>query len=67
MAQLSNLINCKVRVVDGLCKVHEYEQAYLSTVAAAEDALDRFTHPIFSIQVKATGKSLFNLPNIRVS
>ena len=67
MAQLSNLINCHVRVVDGLCKVHEYEQAYLSTVAAAEDALDRFAHPIFSIRVQAVGKCLFTVPNVRVS
>lgn len=67
MAQLSKLINCQVRVVDGLCKVHEYEQAYLSTVAAAEDALDRFAQPIFSVRVRAVGKCLFNMPNVRVS
>ena len=67
MAQQSNFINCKVRVVDGLCKVHEYEKAYLSTGAAAEDALDRFAHPIFSIRVKAVGKCLFTVPNVRVS
>ena len=67
MAQLSNLIHCHVRVVDGRCKVHEYEQAYLSTVSAAEDAFDRFEHPIMSIIVKANGQCLFNVPNVRVS
>ena len=39
MAQLSNLILCRVRVVDTLCKVHIYERAYLSTSDAILDAM----------------------------
>lgn len=42
MAQLSNLVLCRVRVVDTLCKVHIYERPYLSTADAILDAMDRW-------------------------
>lgn len=49
----TTMVLCNVRVVDGLCKVHNYQQHFLSTVGAVEDALDRFEQPIFSIKVVA--------------
>ena len=49
----TSMVTCHVRVVDGRCKVHTYQQDYLDTVSAVEDALDRFEAPIFSIKVVA--------------
>ena len=49
----TTMVTCNVRVVDGLCKVHEYQQDFLDTVSAVEDALDRFEQPIFSVKVVA--------------
>ncbi|MFZ1418223.1 MAG: hypothetical protein WAS93_07780 [Burkholderiaceae bacterium] len=67
MAQLSNLIHCKVRVVTGLCKVYEYEQDSLSTMHALEDALERFGDQECRIFIKADGVSLFRHPRVQVS
>lgn len=67
MAQLSNLIHCKVRVVTGLCKVYEYEQDSLSTMHALEDALERFGDQECRIFIKADGVSLFRHPRLQVS
>ena len=67
MAQLSNLIHCKVRVVTGLCKVYEYEQDSLSTMHALEDALERFGDHECRIFIKADGVSLFRHPRVQVS
>lgn len=64
MAQQSTLIQCRVRVVDGKCKVHEYAGAYLSTGCAVMEAIDRFEPPLFSVSVVATGSCLFKTPNL---
>lgn len=49
----TSMVTCHVRVVDGRCKVHTYQQDFLDTVSAVEDALNRFEAPIFSIKVVA--------------
>ena len=67
MAQLSNLIHCKVRVVTGLCKVYEYEQDSLDWLHALEDAQERFGNQQCTITVKADGVSLFRHPRVQVS
>ena len=67
MAQLSNLIHCKVRVITELCKVYEYEQDSLSTMHALEDAIERFGDERCRIHVKADGVSLFRHPRVQVS
>ena len=67
MAQLSNLIHCKVRVVTGLCKVYEYEQDSLSTMHALEEALERFGDQECRIFFMADGVSLFRHPRVQVS
>ena len=66
MAQLSNLINCQVRVVTGLCKVYEYEETNLSTLHALEKELDRFGEDS-RVRVRASGIQLFSTPQSRVS
>lgn len=53
----TKMVTCNVRVVDGLCKVHTYQQNFLDTVSAVEDALDRFEQPIFSVKVVAVAVS----------
>ena len=67
MAQLSNLIHCRVRVVTDLCKVYEYEQDSLSTMHALEDAIERFGDIRCRIHVEADGISLFRHPRVQVS
>ena len=67
MAQLSNLIHCRVRVVTDLRKVYEYEQDSLSTMHALEEAQERFGDQQCTITVKADGVSLFRHPRLQVS
>lgn len=65
MAQQSTLIQCRVRVVDSKCKVHEYAGSYLSTGCAMDEAFDRFEPPLFSVVAVAIGSRSVALPNLQ--